>query len=404
MRLTLTKKKIGAILLGVGILVIAGFGSDRYFQITKYLSIFSKLYKEVNTYYVEEINPNTLMETSINAMLQSLDPYTNYISADKIEDFRTMNTGQYGGIGASTLRIDGKEYISMFFEDSPAHRSDLQIGDLVTRITSVAILGMPRDEIDALMKGQNETSVVLTIQRYGLDDPIDIRIKREKITIDNVPYYGMIDEVNGYIKLSEFTQGASQNVKSALEDLKSQGAENIILDLRGNPGGLLVEAVNISNLFLPKGSPIVSTKGKIEENNTDYRAMFDPIDTNIPIVVLINSKSASASEIVAGVMQDYDRGVLVGEKSYGKGLVQTTRRLSYNSQLIETVSSEVQKMTEERRKVNRIENTEKRAIAYCDRIKEKYFNNIRDAVDTLELLVDDDDWPLVKYREMLFVR
>ena len=331
--MTSLKKKSISIVLAVLVLGLMGFATDRYFAITKYLSIFTKLYKEVNAYYVEEVNPNTLMETSIEAMLLSLDPYTNYISADRIEDYRTLNTGQYGGIGASTVRIEDKIYISMFFEGSPAQASDLQIGDHVSHINGVNIVGKPRDEIDALMKGQNETSVVLTIERYDVSEPFDVEINRDRITIDNVPYYGLVDDTNGYIKLSEFTQNASANVKEALQELKEQGAEGIILDLRDNPGGLLVEAVNISNLFIPKGSPVVSTKGKIEENNTDYRAMFDPVDTDIPIVVLINSSSASASEIVAGVMQDYDRGVLVGEKSYGKGLVQTTRRLSYNAQL-----------------------------------------------------------------------
>jgi len=177
------------------------------------------------------------------------------------------------------------------------------------------------------------TEVVLTVKKYGFNAPMDIRIAREKITIENVPFYGLLKGNVGYIKLNEFTQHASRNVKNAVNDLKKQGAQGIILDLRGNPGGLLVEAVNISNIFLPKGSAIVSTKGKIEENNTDYRAMFDPVDTKIPLAILINSGSASASEIVAGVMQDYDRGFLVGQKSYGKGLVQTTRRLSYNAQL-----------------------------------------------------------------------
>lgn len=307
--------------------------NDRFFKITRSMSIFASLYKEVNAFYVDETNPNKLMKSGIDAMLASLDPYTTYISEDRIEDFRTLNTGQYGGIGASTIQIEDKTYISMIFEGYPAHGSKLQIGDQVLAINHISIADKSRDDINKLLKGQNVTEVILTVKRYGFDAPMDFRIAREKITIENVPFYGLLKENVGYIKLNEFTYNASRNVKNAVNNLKKQGALSIILDLRGNPGGLLVEAVNISNIFLPKGSAIVSTKGKIEENNTAYRAMFDPLDTKIPLAILINSGSASASEIVAGVIQDYDRGFLVGQKSYGKGLVQTTRRLSYNAQL-----------------------------------------------------------------------
>ena len=206
------------------------------------------------------------MKTGIDAMLASLDPYTNYISEDRIEDFRTLNTGQYGGIGASTIQIDNKTYISMIFEGYSAHGSKLQIGDQVLAINHIGIAEKSRDDINKLLKGQNITEVVLTVKRYGFEAPMDIRIEREKITIENVPFYGLLKENVGYIKLNEFTQNASRNVKNALKNLKKQGAQGIILDLRGNPGGLLIEAVNISNIFLPKGSAIVSTKGKIEEN------------------------------------------------------------------------------------------------------------------------------------------
>jgi len=307
--------------------------SDRFFEIARNMSIFSSMFKEVNTYYVDEVNPNQLMNTGINAMLKSLDPYTNYIPEDRIEDFRTLNTGQYGGIGATTIRLDGNIYISMLFEGYPAQESGLIIGDQVLKINQIDITSMSNEEISQLMKGQTSTEVVLTIHRYGEENPKDILVGRTKVTINNVPYHGIIDDDKGYIKLNEFTQNASKNVNNALIELKKKGATSIILDLRGNPGGLLVESVNLSNIFIPKGSPVVSTKGKIEDNNTDYRAMFAPTDTEIPLVVLINSGSASASEIVAGVIQDYDRGILIGQKSYGKGLVQTTRRLSYNAQL-----------------------------------------------------------------------
>lgn len=307
--------------------------SDRFFEIARNMSIFSSTFKEVNTYYVDEVNPNKLMNTGINEMLKSLDPYTNYIPEDRIEDFRTLNTGQYGGIGALTIRLDGNVFISMLFEGYPAQKSGLIIGDQVLKINQIDITSMSNDEISQLMKGQSSTDVILTVKRYGEESPKDIQVGRTRVTINNVPYYGILDGNKGYIKLNEFTQNASNNVNDAVVKLKKDGATSIILDLRGNPGGLLVEAVNLSNIFIPKGSPVVSTKGKIEDNNTDYRAMFSSTDTEIPLVVLINSGSASASEIVAGVVQDYDRGVLIGQKSYGKGLVQTTRRLSYNAQL-----------------------------------------------------------------------
>jgi len=331
--LMIKKKFLPVSLIVLGLLATAFGLHDRFFQIERSLSIFSSLYKEVNAFYVDEVNPNKLMQTSIDAMLATLDPYTNYISEDRIEDFRTLNTGQYGGIGATTIRIGGKIFISMIFEGFPAQKSDLQIGDEVIAINKISIYNKSRDEIGQLMKGQSETDVKLTIKRYGRVDPFIVQVGRERITIENVPFYGILDDNKGYLKLSEFTQSASKNVKEAVIELKKQGAEGIILDLRSNPGGLLIEAVNLSNIFLPKGSPIVSTKGKIEENNTDYRAMFEPVDTKIPLIILVNSGSASASEIVAGVMQDYDRAILIGHKSYGKGLVQTTRRLSYNAQL-----------------------------------------------------------------------
>jgi len=328
-------KKSKIIVISLAALVIFGAFAlnDRFFDIARSMSIYSSLYKEVNNFYVDPVNPNKLMNEGIDAMLRSLDPYTNYIPEDRIEDFRTLNTGQYGGIGASTIRLEGSTYISMIFEGYPAQQSDLQIGDEVIMINKVPIDGKTRDEIRQLMKGQSETDVILTVRRYGQPEPMDITVGRTQVTINNVPYFGMIDENKGYIKLTEFTRNASRNIKDAVIKLKDQGAKSIVLDLRDNPGGLLVEAVNISNIFLPKGVPVVSTKGKISENNTDYRAMFKSTDIRIPLVVLINSGSASASEIVAGVIQDYDRGVILGKKSYGKGLVQTTRRLSYNAQL-----------------------------------------------------------------------
>ena len=306
---------------------------EKYFEIAKNLDIFATLYKEVNAYYVDDINPNQLMKKGIDAMLGSLDPYTNYIPEDDIEDYRTMTTGQYGGIGAIIGKSNGKNIIVMPYEGFPAYESGLKIGDELIKVDNIDVTDKSTSEISKLLKGQARTELNLTIKRYGKEDPIDISLIREKITIDNVPYYGKITDKIGYIKLSDFTTGAGKEVKNALEDLKSQGIEQLVFDVRDNPGGLLSEAVNVSNVFIPKGSEVVHTKGKVEDWNKTYRALNAPSDTELPVVVLTSSRSASASEIVAGVIQDYDRGVLIGEKTFGKGLVQATRPLTYNSQL-----------------------------------------------------------------------
>ena len=334
----MNKRKIrrGAILgilLSITLVVSFDTPNDRYFQIIKNLDIFASLFKEVNAYYVDEVNPNDLMKTGINAMLASLDPYTNYIPEDAIEEYRTMTTGQYGGIGALVGQRDGQSIILMPHEGYPAFRAGIKIGDRVTAIDGIAVEGRSTDDISQLLKGQAGTQVTLRVKRYGEDKEMEFTMMREKITIDNVTYSGMVSDNVGLIRLTDFTMGASREVKNALEELKKQGAERIILDLRGNPGGLLNEAINITNLFIERGAEVVSTKGKVADWNKTYRTLNPAYDTEIPVAVLINSSSASASEIVAGVLQDYDRGILVGQKSFGKGLVQATRPLSYNSQL-----------------------------------------------------------------------
>ena len=306
---------------------------EKYFEIAKNLDIFATLYKEVNAYYVDDVNPNNLMKEGIDAMLQSLDPYTNYIPEDDIEDYRTMTTGQYGGIGALIGRSNGRNIIVMPYLGFPAHESGLKIGDQIIKVDGIEVAEKSTSDISKLLKGQANTELELTIDRYGHKAPLTITLKREKITIDNVPYYGKVNDEIGYIKLSDFTTGAGKEVKNALEDLKSQGVKKIIFDLRDNPGGLLSEAVNVSNVFIEKGREVVHTKGKVSDWNKSYKALNSPIDAEIPLVVLTSSRSASAAEIVAGVIQDYDRGVLVGEKTFGKGLVQATRPLTYNSQL-----------------------------------------------------------------------
>jgi carboxyl-terminal processing protease len=306
---------------------------ERYFEIAKNLDIFATLFKEVNALYVDEVNPNRAIKTGIDAMLASLDPYTNYIPEDDIEDFRTQSTGQYGGIGALTSKIDGKIKIVMVMEGYSAQKNGLKIGDEVLKIDNIDITSLNREEASDLMKGQANSEVSITVKRYSEPDPIVLKFKREKVKINNVPYYGMVTGDIGYLKLSEFTLDAGKEVKNAVTKLKTEGAKKIILDLRGNPGGLLMEAVNITNVFLPKGKEVVATKGKIADNNQVYKTLNQPVDIDIPLVVLINSGSASASEIVAGTIQDYDRGIIIGQKSFGKGLVQITRPLTYNAQL-----------------------------------------------------------------------
>jgi len=306
---------------------------DKYFEIARNLDIFATMFKEVNTYYVDEIKPEKLMKTGIDAMLSSLDPYTNFIPEDDIEDFRTMTTGQYGGIGALIGKKGDKNIVLMPYENYPAHKSGLVIGDEIMEIDGIEISRKPTNDISKLLKGQAGTKVKIKARRFGQKESFNLELVREKIKIENVPFSGMVTDEVGYIQLSDFTAEASREVRKALEKLKDQGCKKLIFDLRDNPGGLLSEAVNVSNLFIPKDKEVVSTKGKMTEWNKTYSALNPAFDIEIPLVVLINGKSASAAEIVSGVIQDYDRGVLVGQRSYGKGLVQATRPLSFNSQL-----------------------------------------------------------------------
>lgn len=329
------RKKLLVFTLVIGAVLAMAFSrpAERYFEIAKNLDIFATLFKEVNALYVDEVNPNTLVRTGIDAMLQSLDPYTNYIPEDEVEDYRTMNTGQYGGIGAITREIGERTVVTMIMEGYGAQGGGLKVGDEILKIDDHDLSTLTREQSSQLMKGQIGTPVTLTVRRIGVPQPFELEFKREKIKVHNVPYFGMVGGDIAYIHLSDFTPDAGKEVKNALVSLKETGAKGVILDLRGNPGGLLIEAVNITNLFIPKGKLVVSTRGKIPENNLSYETLNNPVDTEIPVTVLINRGSASASEIVAGTLQDYDRGVILGERSYGKGLVQVSRPLSYNSQL-----------------------------------------------------------------------
>jgi carboxyl-terminal processing protease len=306
---------------------------DRYFQIVKSLDIFTTLFKEVNAYYVEEVNPTELMKIGIDAMLSSLDPYTDYIPEDDIEDYRTMTTGEYGGIGAVIDKKGGINTVVMPYKNAPAVRAGLLIGDQILKINDIALSGKKAYEISNLLKSQINAQITLEIKRMNSPEVFQISLATEKIVIKNVPYAGLVKAGLGYIKLTDFTTNAGKEVSAALKELTQQGASKLILDLRGNPGGLLDEAINVSNIFIPKGAEIVSTKGKLEEWTKVYSTKSQPVDAEIPLVVLTDRRSASAAEIVAGVVQDYDRGVLVGRKTYGKGLVQQTRALAYNAQL-----------------------------------------------------------------------
>lgn len=329
------KRRIIVFGLPVVALIIFSFSTpaERYFEIAKNLDIFATLFKEVNAAYVDEVNPSTLVKTGIDAMLESLDPYTNYIPENMVEDYRTLNTGQYGGIGAYTRKIGNRTVVTMVLEGYIAQRSGLKIGDEVLKIDNIELSKLEPGEEGHLMKGQVGTPVSLTVKRMGSAQPLKLDFKREKIKVSNVPYFGMLENNIGYIQLLEFTPDAGKEVKNALVALKGKGATSLVLDLRDNPGGLLHEAVNICNIFLPKGKLVVSTKGKIQEHNQNYETLNAPVDTEMPLTVLINRGSASASEIVAGTLQDYDRAVIIGEKSFGKGLVQVSRPLSYNAQL-----------------------------------------------------------------------
>ena len=332
------KHKVIAIVLlcftlagSVGYISVLDKTHDNYFQISKNIDIFGKIYRQINEHYVDDIEPNEFIRIGIDAMLKSLDPYTSYIPQNEIEDYQFLTTGQYGGIGAVISQRDKKIIITEPYEGSPAHKNDIHVGDEIVEVNGKTAEGLKTDEVRNLLRGQAGTEVTLKLRRHG--QIITKTFKREEIKVKNVRYAGMVNEEIGYLTLSSFTQDAAQEVKDAVINLKKQGAKKIILDLRGNPGGLLNQAIMISNLFVNKGETIVSTKGKQETSNRTYVAENTPLDLEIPIAVLVNENSASASEIVSGVIQDLDRGVVVGQRTYGKGLVQNTLPLSYGAQI-----------------------------------------------------------------------
>lgn len=307
--------------------------AEKYFEVAKSLDIFATLFKEVNAYYVDEVEPEKLVRKGIDAMLESLDPYTDYISEEELESFRISTTGQYGGVGAMIGIVNKKIVITQPYKDFPAYETGLRVGDEIVGIDGKDVRGKRTSEVSTLLKGQPKTEVEIKVKRFGKKEDLVFKVTRQKINVSNVAHYGLVGTDIAYIRLDDFTPGASYEVADALTELKEKGATKLILDLRENPGGLLHEAVNIVSLFIPKGMDVVSTRGKVDEWNKVYKTLNNPIDTEIPMVVLTSEGSASASEIVAGTLQDYDRAVLVGGKTFGKGLVQTTRPLSYNAQL-----------------------------------------------------------------------
>lgn len=333
--------RIISFLIAIAMLVSlpAAAQNENNFEISKNLEIFISMYNELNKSYVDEINPGELMVTGMESMLETLDPYTIYIPESNIEDVRMITTGQYGGIGSLIHRNNNHVIISEPYEGYPAQKAGLKAGDRVVSINGEDMVGKPSDQVSKFLKGQPGTIVKIVVEREGVKDQMKFELKRENITIDDIPYYGMLNEHIGYIKLSGFTQQAGNKVKDAFVDLKNNNElEGIILDLRNNGGGLLGEAVNITNIFVDKGKLVVSTKGRLREKNQDHYTRYNGIDTQIPLIVLINAHSASASEIVAGAIQDLDRGVILGQRSFGKGLVQNVLPLSYNSQLKVTVA------------------------------------------------------------------
>jgi carboxyl-terminal processing protease len=321
-------------------IIIAGFTlisftptATNYFEVSKNLEIFATVFRELNTYYVDDVDPGKMMKKGIDEMLKTLDPYTNYISESEAEDFRFQMTGQYGGIGAQVGQKG--EYIAILepYENFPAHKADLRAGDVIIEIEGKSTKGKTTSDISKLLKGQPGSKVKLKISREGEGELIK-ELTREEVKVKNVPYYGIIENKTGYIRLQSFTNEAGKEVRDALIQLKKEyNIQSVVLDVRGNPGGLLHEAVNVVNVFIPQGQEVVSTKGKVKEWDKSYKTLNKPEDTEIPLVVLTNRGSASASEIVSGTLQDLDRAVIIGTRTFGKGLVQSTRPLTYNAQL-----------------------------------------------------------------------
>jgi carboxyl-terminal processing protease len=326
-------KRYGAILLcGLSLFLVFSFTSPNY-NFAKSLDIFFNVLREINIFYVDQVNSEELVKKAINEMLSTLDPYTTYIPDDEMEDFEFMTTGQYGGMGALIRKSGDYIEISEPYENFPAAKAGLVPGDLLIGIDGKSLKNADVTKVSAMLKGKPGSKMDLKVVKLRSKDTVVVSVVRQFIRIPAVPYYGIVRDRVGYIRFTNFTTDCSKEVKDALLNLKKMGATSLVLDMRSNPGGLLNEAVKVVNLFVPRGQLVVSTKGKIKEFDATYKTELEPVDTKIPLVVLVNSGSASAAEIVSGALQDLDRAVVVGNRTFGKGLVQTTRPVGYNSQV-----------------------------------------------------------------------
>ena len=334
MKINLSKKTVFVLFVGT-VFVFFSFKS-KFFEVAKQIEIYNTLFKELNMYYIDEINPAELTNKAIKNTLKDLDPYTVFYDAQDIEDARIRKEGEYGGIGVSVYYLKKGIQINEIYKGYSADRAGLKAGDIIVSIDEQPLKNMERDQLSLFLKGTPNSTFSIEILRQG--ELLKKEISRDKITVKAVPFAEMIDAETGYIALTRFNNNASFEVKKAFQKLKNQGMQRLVFDLRSNPGGSLLQSVNIANFFLPKGNVIVKTKAKVKKWSTTYRASNEPLDLEIPIVVLINGRSASASEIVSGALQDYDRAVIMGERSFGKGLVQSYRKLTYGTQLKVTIS------------------------------------------------------------------
>ncbi len=329
------KKIFIGIFVGFSILVSVGFQSD-FFEIAKQIDIYTTLFKELNMYYIDEVNPAKLTNNAVNHMLKNLDPYTRYYDEQGVEDARISSMGEFGGIGVISRYKNNTLVIREVLKNSPAEKSEIKPGDKILKINDVLVNDYDEKGASALLNGLPNTKINLQIERQN--KVIDIEITRKKIKINPVPYYTMLDAEVGYIAFTKFNEKASSEVKKAFLELKEEGMKKLIIDVRGNPGGLLMEAVKITNFFVSKDKIVVTTKAKTEKWSNTFKTRNEPLDLDMPVSILINNRSASASEILAGSLQDYDRAVIVGERSFGKGLVQRYRELSYGTQMKITIS------------------------------------------------------------------
>ena len=322
-------------------LCFSAFKSDNHkFQISKQLNIFNNLIKEIDLFYVDTIIPEKIIKTGIDAMLSKLDPYTTYYTEEGSEELKMMITGKYAGIG-SLIRFHEKKNTTVIaepYDNMPASKAGLKIGDLIQSINNVSVIGMSTDSVSEMLRGEAGTKLTVVVERPGEKKTITIKVERENIALPSIPYYGILRDSIGYLQLEGFTEGCAKDMRRAFIDMKNKGAHSFIIDLRSNGGGSLSEAIDIVNLFVPKGLNIVETKGKTKRSNEIYKTTKVPIDTISPLIILVDGQTASAAEIVSGSLQDLDRAVIIGSRTYGKGLVQVTRELPYNGYLKVTTS------------------------------------------------------------------